>query len=238
LIKKLLEIGTTPAENHLILDFFAGSGSTAHATLAINNEDGGNRKFILIQLPEKIDTPEYSTISEITRERVRRVLARIKNSNEDKLALEDKSRLDQGFRAFKLDSSNFKIWQADATLQSSDELAEQLSLYADNVWPDRSNQDRLFELILKSGLPLSSRVELIAVSNQQAFSLVDGAFIICLEAHISKEGLRELFSPSAESQRPIPQMVICLDLAFDGNDALKTNAVLEAQSHGIIFRTI
>jgi len=277
LIKRFIKVGTE-ADN-LILDFFAGSGTTAQAVMEANQQDGGNRKFILVQLPEKTDNPQYPTIAHITRERVRRVIAKqsqnqipprppfakggIKTAgglfaepmpNEVNPPLQKGGRGDLGFRAFKLDSSNFKIWRSDKAPQSAEQLAEQLSLYADNVLAERGDQDRLYELILKCGMPLSARVEEVSLPvraelveahpstgsggcptksfmGRTAFSVSDGNLLICLEPHLDRDTLRALFARK-------PQMVLCLDTSFDGNDALKTNTVLEAQTHGIIFKTV
>jgi adenine-specific DNA-methyltransferase len=229
LVQELVAISTN--EEDIILDFFAGSGTTAHAVIDLNQQDGGNRKFILVQLPEKTDNPQYPTIAHITRERVRRVIAKLKNDKRGQLALEGETKHDRGFRAFKLDSSNFKIWQPDNVPQSAEQLAEQLSLYADNVQANRDDQDRLYELILKSGRPLSARIESVDVGGRTAFAVGDGDLLICLEQHLDRDTLRALFARK-------PRIVLCLDTAFDGNDALKTNTVLEAQSHGIIFKTV
>jgi adenine-specific DNA-methyltransferase len=229
LISKALKIATL--DDDIVLDFFAGSGTTAEAALQLNHEDDCNRKFILVQLPEKTDNPQYPTIAHITRERVRRVIAKLKNDKGGQLALEAEAKQDCGFRAFKLDSSNFKIWQTDNAPQSAEQLAEQLSLYADNVQVDRNDQDRLYELILKSGRPLTARVESLTIAKRAAFSVGDGDLLICLEQHLDRDTLRALFARK-------PKIVLCLDTAFDGNDALKTNTVLEAQSHGITFRTV
>ena len=244
-------------DEDIVLDFFAGSGTTAHAVLDLNQQDGGNRRFILVQLPEKTDNPQYPTIAHITRERVRRVIAKQMQippsppfanggiemegaagelfadmtNSEPNPPLQKGGRGDLGFRAFKLDSSNFKIWRADQAPQSAEQLAEQLSLYADNVLGGRSIQDRLYELILKCGMPLSARVENVAIGQGTAFAVSNGNLLICLEPHLDRDTLRALFACK-------PQMVLCLDAAFDGNDALKTNTLLEAQSHGIIFKTV
>ena len=228
-IRKLIEIGTDNQSKDLILDFFAGSGSTGHATLASNVEDNGNRRFILVQLPEKTDNPQYPTIAHITRERVHRVIAKLKENESGKLALEKKQ--DLGFRAFKLDSSNFKIWQADSAPQSAEQLAEQLKLYADNVQAGRGEQDRLYELVLKSGFPLSAKIEALIVNKKTAYSVADGTLLICMAEHLDQATLRAMFEHK-------PQMLLCLDTAFDGNDALKTNTVLEAKTHGITFKTV
>ena len=241
----------------IILDFFAGSGTTAQSVLELNNEDGGNRCFILVQLPEKTDNPQYPTIAHITRERVRRVIAKLQSAAEippnspfakggatagdlfteqasnthPSLQKGGRGDLDLGFRAFKLDSSNFKIWQADAAPKTAEQLAEQLKLYVDNIQTGRSDQDRLYELVLKSGFPLSAKIEAVAASDKTAFAVADGTLLICLAEHLDRGTLRALFARK-------PQMVLCLDTAFDGNDALKTNTVLEAQTHGIMFKTV
>lgn len=227
LLRTLVEQATS--NDDIVLDFFAGSGTTAHAVLDLNQADGGNRRFILVQLPEKTDNLKYQTIAHITRERVRRVIEKLKSEEEKQLALEGKRLF--GFRAFKLDSSNFKIWHTDNAPKSADQLAEQLSLHTNNVLTERKDQDRLYELILKSGRPLSAQVESISIGRRVAFSVEDNALLICLESHIDRETLRALFARK-------PQVVLCLDIAFDGNDALKTNTVLEAKTHGITFRTV
>jgi len=110
-------------------------------------------------------------------------------------------------------------------------LAEQLKLYADNVQAERSEQDRLYELVLKSGFPLSAKIEAVSVGDKTAFAVADGTLLICLAKQLDQGTLRALFARK-------PQMVLCLDTAFDGNDALKTNTVLEAKTHGIIFKTV
>jgi adenine-specific DNA-methyltransferase len=237
LIRKLIEIGTTPNGEDLILDFFAGSGTTAHATYAMNKDDGGNRRFILVQLPERTDSINYPTITDITRERVRRVIDRLNSETTEKLGL-DATRADRGFRAFKLDSSNFKIWSPDVVSNTETDLSIQLTLYASNLQPNRSNSDRLFELILKMGLPLSSKIDLLPVGEDNIFSVGDGALIVCLAPHVDRDLVRELFTLPVADNRQRSVTFLFLDSAFDGKDSLKTNAVLEAQSHGITFKTV
>lgn len=227
LIRKLIKQGTD--EDSLIVDFFAGSGTTAQAVLDLNKEDGGNRKFILVQLPEKTDNSQFPTIAHITRERVRRVIAKLDKDDAGKLDLAEKQ--DRGFRAFKLSSSNFKIWDADTAPTDTAALAEQLKLYADNVEVARDQQDILFELILKTGLPLSSRIATIAVAGGTAYSIADGKLLICLENPVTREMLRAMTALK-------PTQMLCLDIAFHGDDALKTNTVLETRAHGVVFRTV
>lgn len=231
LLKRLLHISTKPNEEALVLDFFAGSGSTAQAVIEQNKEDGGNRKFILVQLPERTENSQYPTIAHITRERVRRIISKLNESDTGRLNLEGNANHNFGYRAFKLSSSNFKIWDANQSVTDAQQLAEQLQLYADNVESQRSQKDILFELVLKAGLPLSSNVEQIEMEGKLIYAIAERQLLICLENPINQALLR--FMMSLE-----PLQILCLDGAFQGNDPLKTNAVLEAKSHGITFRTV
>jgi adenine-specific DNA-methyltransferase len=228
MIKKLICVGDADTKDGIVLDFFAGSGTTAQAVTDLNREDNGNRKFILVQLPEKTENPAFPTIADITRERVRRVIEKLNKDDEGKLDLTEKQ--DRGFRAFKLSSSNFKIWDADHAPATPDALAEQLKLYADNIEHLRDQQDILYELILKTGKPLSSRIEFQEIDGVLVYSVSEGQLLICLENPITKEILRGMMGRK-------PSQILCLDTAFGGDDALKTNTVLEAKSHGVVFRT-
>jgi adenine-specific DNA-methyltransferase len=214
LIKELL----TPflKTNDMILDFFAGSGSTAHAVLDMNSEDGGTRKFILVQLPEPTEQEDYSTITEITKERVRRV---IKKLNEDEAKELDfgGQKQDRGFKVFKLSSSNFKVWDGTKAAEKSEGIAEQLRM--------------LYEIILKAGLPLTAPVTKATAANQEIYSVNGGQLLVCLEESVGQDTIRGMLALQ-------PQQVVCLDEAFHGNDMLKTNTVLEMKSHGIGFRTV
>jgi adenine-specific DNA-methyltransferase len=227
LIKEL--ISTTIDSSEIVLDFFAGSGTTAQAIFELNNADGGDRKFILVQLPEKTDDAAYPTVAHVTRERVRRVIAKLDKKEEGKLDL--KGRKANGFRAFKLSSSNFKIWDAEKTPDDPAKLAQQLKLYADNVEGKRTQQDLLYELILKNGLPLSSKIEKISVVGKPVWSVNENKYLILLENIVTREMLRGMLALK-------PQQMLCLDTAFDGDDALKTNTVLEAKSQGVAFHTV
>ena len=247
LIMDFLKLGFS--KNDVVFDFFAGSGTVAQAVLELNVEDGGNRKFILAQLPE-ITSPKstayeagYKTIAEITKERVRRVITRLnENSNLDyrggvspsspdtQLTLPTSSPPDLGFKVFKLTSSNFKTWNAAEAPKNAEGLAESLRLYAENIVAGRSQQDIFYEILLKAGLPLTARVETIA-EGQEFHSVADGALLVCLVDPIQPETL------DAMRMRK-PKRVICLDMAFHGNDQLKTNTVLQMKSGGIEFRTV
>ena len=228
----------TDSDGDIILDFFAGSGSTADAVIRLNAEGNGKRRFILVQLPEF--TPEdslarnagYETIFDLCKDRVHRVITEVQKENKSRLQFIPTDE-DIGFKSFKLTSSNFKIWDADDTPRDAEGLAKQLTLYADHVLPDRSQLDILYELIIKTGLPLTAKIEkkTVAVAGKTVYSIEEGQLLICLEDRIDMETLRGITALA-------PQQVICLDHAFHGNDQLKTNTVLEMRSHDIKFRTV
>ena len=138
---------------------------------------------------------------------------------------------DLGFKAFKLSSSNFKIWDAEQTPKDEEGLAEQLKLYADHILPGRSDRDILFELLLKAGRSLTAKIEKKKVEGKTVYSIEDGTLLICLEERVTAKALRGMMGLK-------PRQVICLDNAFGGNDQLKTNTVLEMRDHEIEFRTV
>lgn len=221
LLQRILQIATRAKENDLVLDFFAGSGTTGQAVLAQNAEDGGNRRFILVQFPEPLPKPEpmLKTIADVTRTRVRNAEIKLR---------EQKNVPSSGFRAFSLDTSNFKSWDSEA-----EDIQGQLEGLVDNLVEGRSQEDVLFELLLKAGLPLSSRIEEKEIEGQKVYSVVEGQMLVCLERPIRAETLRAMMN-----LEPKPGQVVCLDVAFLGNDALKTNIVLEMRDRGIRFRTV
>ena len=240
LVQYMLKIGSAASEGEIVLDFFAGSGTTAQAVLELNAQDGGNRKFILVQLPEPTGRKDFPTIADITKERVRRVikkLAVVEAQKREAAASELKlggstpePEADLGFKFFKLASSNFKVWDAAAAPKDGPALAEQLKLMAHNVEEGRPDDALLYELVLKSNLPITSKIIAGKIGEQPFYDVADGALVICLARKISQATLRGLLARK-------PKGVICLDIAFVGNDQLKANTVLEMKSHGIEFHT-
>lgn len=220
----------------IILDFFAGSCPVADAVLDLNHNDGGSRRFIMVQLPEP--TPEnseaftvgYKNIAEIGKKRIRRAINKLSRDNE--FDSEDKYK-NLGFRVFKLAASNFKIWDSDETPTEGDALANQLRLFADHVIEGKPEEAVLYELILKSGLPLTTKIEEGKVANKKVYVVGEGEerLLICLENELTQEALRAMMELE-------PRRVLCLDNAFMGNDQLKTNIVLEMKSYHIQFRTV
>ncbi len=233
LIQRMLQIATDPQANDIVLDFFAGSGPTAHAVLKQNREDGGNRRFVLVQLPEPLPAAEKSlkTIADIAKTRLRNAVAAMKADGQQNLplgALSDS--VDLGFKLTKLDSSNFDLWSGEKAA-TGEQIAEQLRLYADHRKPDRSAQDLLYEIILKSGFPLSATVAVNKLDGLTVYDVNNGALLVCLDDPVNPNGLRAVMVRK-------PKQFICLDAAFRGNDQLKTNTVLEMKSHSIGFHTV
>lgn len=209
LIRQMLLISTSPSSNDIVMDFFAGSGTLGQAVIETNSEDKGNRRFILVQLPEKTDSSIFSSIADIAKERVKRVISKTKDGAE--------SMDGAGFRVVKLDQSNFKQWRTvDST--TPDEIERQLDLHVNNVDESATQEEILFELLIKAGFELSENVKEIVVSGKVLYAVADGALIICLEDELSSD----LIDAVADME---PMQFICLDKAFNGNDQLKANAV-------------
>ena len=230
LIKKLLVQGSE--HDSLILDFFSGSSSTAQAVLDLNREDGGNRRFIMIQLPEKTDENSeafkagYKTIADIGKERIRRVIARLKKEREEALPLAEKP--DLGFKVFKLRPSNFRMWRSD--IRTPEQLATQLEMSLDNVKPQTERENQLWELLLKAGYPLSAKVEEKELGGHSVHLVEEGKLVIALSG-VSPETIDAIM-------RIKPLAFICPDSLFGGNDPLKTNTALQLKDAGIDFKSL
>lgn len=171
-----------------ILDFFSGSATTAHAVMQLNAEDGGKRKFIMVQLPELTAEKSeaykagYKTICDIGEERIRRAGKKIKEENTDK------ADLDIGFRVFKVDSSNMEdVYYTPADYQQS-----QLSLFTDNIKPDRTPEDLLFQVMLDLGILLSSDIKEMEIAGKKVFSVADGYLMACFAADVTEETVVEI----------------------------------------------
>ena len=229
LLRRMIELGASKSD--IIMDFFAGSGATAHAVLDMNKQDGGNRKFILVQLPEPTGRQDYPTIADITKERVRRVIKKLNDADEGKLDLEGASKQDRGFRVFKLTESNFKSWNA-AVPHEAPALEQQLELHIDHIRKERTADDLLYEILLKSGFPITTPVDTLTLAGKTVYSIAGGALFICLERELTMELIRAM----AEAK---PERVVCLDEGFSGNDQLKANAVQIFKTKGITsFKTV
>lgn len=173
----------------IVLDFFSGSATTAHAVMQLNAEDGGHRKFIMVQLPEQTAEKSeaykagYKTICEIGEERIRRAGKKIKE--ESPLTTTD---LDIGFRVFKVDSTNMK----DVYYRPADYTQGQLELFADNIKEDRTPEDLLFQVMLDLGILLSSDIEETEIGGKKVFSVSGGYLIACFDTDVTEETVRAI----------------------------------------------
>jgi adenine-specific DNA-methyltransferase len=228
LIKQLLQIGSE--QDSLVLDFFGGSGTTAQAILEANKEDAGSRKFIIVQLPELTDElsdaykAQYKTISDISKERIHRVIENSKKEKIENRELFDHNNQDNGFKVFKLSPSNFKIWNGQHI--TVENLVQQLDAFTSPVKENFDVQAMLYELMLKTGYMLTEKITQV----NSYYSLDSGKLIIALSA-IDNTIITEIISAH-------PKKVITLDMLFSGNDELKTNTVLQMRAAGIDFKTI
>ena len=222
LIRRFVSVGTE-AEG-LVLDFFAGSGGTAHAVMKQNSQDNGKRNFILVQLPEPTGREDYPTISEITEERVRRAAKKIR----------DETPLftgDLGFRVFKLASSNIQAWDPDR-----ESIATSLQASIEHIKTERTEQDILFELLLKLGLDLCVPIETKLIATQEVHSIGAGALLVCLSPAIPQANVEALalglVGWHQELKAAGETTVVFRDSAF-ADDVAKTNLAAILQQHGL-----
>lgn len=185
-LKLIKRIINSLEDNKIILDFFSGSATTAHAIMELNGEDGGKRNFIMVQLPEETDEKSeayqagYKNICEIGKERIRRAGKKIIDENKDKEGIEN---LDIGFRVLKTDTSNMKdVYYAPAEIEQS-----LLDLLSDNIKEDRTPEDLLFQIMLDLGVSLSSKIERDEIDNKEVFIVEDGFLIACFDKNINDD---------------------------------------------------
>ena len=226
LLKRLLLIGNLKKDS-IILDFFSGSATTAHAVMQLNSEDNGNRKFICVQLPEQTEEKSeafkngYKNICEIGKERIRRAGEKIKQEIEQenqqlKLGEEPKKVPDIGFKVFKLDSSNIKKWNAN-----TENLEEQLQQSILNQVAGRSELDVVYEIMLKCGLDLTYPIEEIKVEDKSLYSIGAGAMFICMDDNITQSIADKIIAIKEENELEEP-VVVFKDNGFI-DDSTKTN---------------
>jgi adenine-specific DNA-methyltransferase len=251
LITRLLEIGI--GNNDIIMDFFSGSGTTAHSVMKLNAEDYGNRKHIQVQLPEPTEEKSeafnagYKTIADIGKERIRRAgkkiiaeqtekIAAMKAKSEGKMMQEEAlaeitalqssiDNLDTGFKVFKLDSSNIKGWDGDP-----DNLEQSLFDSQDNIKTERTEEDVLYEILLKYGLDLTLPIEERVIEGKRVFNVGFGALFICLANDVTAK-VAEGIGTWKEELAPATCRVIFKDSGF--TDVEKTNAVQTLKRFGI-----
>ena len=207
LIERFATIGTD--EESIVLDFFSGSSSSAHAVLKLNAKDNGKRKFIQIQLPEVLEKSSiavsegYINLCEIGKERIRRAAKKIKE--------ETGAEIDFGFRVYRLDESNMQ----DVYYRPQDYKQETLDLFADNVKPDRTADDLLAQVMLDWGLPLSLKIEQVKIAGKQVFKVAGDSLYACFD-----KGIDEDFAKAIAQDKPL--RIVFRDNGFK-NDTAKTN---------------
>ena len=189
LLLRCLKMITKFDKDSLILDFFSGSATTAHAVMQLNSEDGGNRKFIMVQLPEKTDEKSeafkagYKNICEIGKERIRRAGKKIKK--ESPLTTQD---LDTGFRVLKLDSTNMQdIYYSPKDISQADLFSQ-----VDNVKPDRTGEDLLFQVMLELGATLDSKIETTTVAGKTIYNVAEGYLVACFDQDVTDEVVKAI----------------------------------------------
>lgn len=244
-LTKLLINSIETKQDDIILDFFAGSGTTAQAVLELNQEDDKQRKFILAQLPEPCEQNSeafkagFKTISDVSKERIRKVIKGIEqeNAKPKQLGIDmgtnsigwattggNGSKKDLGFKSFKLSPSNFKIWRGSEI--NEENLVQQLDAFTNPVREGSEKDNMLYELMLKAGYLLTDKVEKM----ENFYSIKNGELLIAIES-INQATLDKMIALQ-------PKKVISLDILFKENDQLKTNTVLQMKDAGIDFKTI
>ena len=238
-IKKLVDYLTSKDDEDIILDFFSGSATTAHAVMKLNAEDGGNRRFILVQLPEVCDEKSeaakagYKNICEIGKERIRRAGKKLTDTDgQMQIGDSEKKPLDVGFRVFKLDSSNLQTWDATPVDElRMEDLLNRMNTMINRVKADRSDLDMVCEVMLKLGVPLTYSVNKMAVNSKVAYTVGDDCLLlVCLAADITPEDVEAM----AEY---VPAKVIISRDSF-ANDTAMANAYYILRDRGIELKLV
>lgn len=241
-IKKLVEYVTVKDDCDIILDFFSGSATTAHAVMQLNAEDGGNRRYIMVQLPEVCDEKSeafkagYKNICEIGKERIRRAGAKIleeaKQANSQlKLGEEPKPLPDVGFKVFKLDSSNLKIWD-DSLIDNEDiaTLFDRIDGHLGGLKPDRSNDELVFEILLKMGYPLTSDLSAFDLNGLTVYTVENNEMLICLQPGVTAEHVEQMAAYQ-------PKKIVLASHSLADSSA-KANAYYLLENQNIELKTI
>lgn len=227
LLRRILQIATAPESRDLVIDFFAGTGSTMDAVFQQNADDGGNRRCILVQLPEPLAGGEsvgWTSIADITK-------ARLVGAGKRQRAADAAKAGDVGFRVFKLDTSNIRAWNPNP-----EDLKGSLFANLEHIEPGRSNDDVLYEVLVKLGLDLCVPIEQQQIAGKSVHSIGEGALLACLEEHISVADAEPLALGMAqwrEQQGTATETTaVFRDSAFE-NDVAKSNLAAILEQHGV-----
>jgi adenine-specific DNA-methyltransferase len=236
LIQTLMEMVALD-QDAIVLDFFAGSGTVGHAVYAANAQDGGRRRFVLVQLPESVSLEEsqdsngFGSLFDITVERVKRAARLFLGDSNSTLLPELVGKIDLGFRVLKLGESNFVAWDAKAIEGDMLKLEQQLFEQVDHVHPGRTSQDILFELLLKSRYELTTPIEQIEVGNCEVWKVAGGEMVAIIDSGLTVEVIREIATWK-------PASVVILDRCFNADDSLKSNARKIFEDSKIDLKTV
>ena len=200
LIKRMLQISTSPDGSDIVLDFFSGSATTAHAVMQLNSEDGGKRQYIMVQLPERTQSKDHSTLAEIGKERIRRagemIIADWREKQTGQMSLESVEPLpapDIGFKVFKLDSSNLKQWDDSyISAEAQETLFERMESMLTPAKPGRSDDDILYEIFLKYGIELTEAYAPLDIGGKRFYAVgYNGYLFICLDKELTVEAVEQ-----------------------------------------------
>lgn len=215
MIKLLVEQGCS--RDGIVLDFFAGSCTTAHAVMELNHADGGTRRHVMVQLPEPTEIKEFRTIADVGKERIRRVIKKMKDAKNGKLAVETRDAPeDLGFKVFKLTASNYRPWTGTEE-KDPEAYAKQLALYADPLVADWKPENLLWEVAIKEGYGLTAKIEKVAgLKKSTIYSVSDAdkgqSFRICLDDTLNADDVKKLNLTKDD-------LFICRDKALDDEKA-------------------
>ena len=218
-------------DQDIFVDFFAGSASSFDAIARLNARNGVMRKSVLVQLPESVDPGSeaakagYTTIAEIARDRIRRVISR----TQETVGLLNSEPKNIGFKAFVLAPSNFKQWRGDG-IDTAEQLAEQIQLFAKSEKDGAAVEDMLYELLLKFGQELTTPIETLEVAGGKVFAIHDRKMLFVLESFTEA-----MIVPLVEMK---PREIIAIDGVFNDSDMLKTNLDLQCRDAGIRFTCV
>ena len=230
LIQTLIEQGSS--DDDIVLDFFAGSSTTAQAVMQQNIKDQKSRKFILVQLPEQTGLDSYPTICEIGKERIRRAGKKILEEHTQVTMEEDKHPLDVGFRVFKLDTSNLETWDATPIENEQlDLLYQRMNSMIHRVKPERTDLDMIYEIMLKLGVPLTYSVTPFSINNKTVYGVGDDCLLlICLVENVQPEDVEQMtkYAPA--------KIIISRDSFAD--DTAMANAYYILRDHGIELKLV
>jgi adenine-specific DNA-methyltransferase len=230
LLRHVIKIGTSPNDSDIVLDFFAGSGPTAHAVVSQNAEDGGNRRFVVVQIPEPLPKPEptVKTIADLAKSRIRKIASTIRAQRKGTGSLFNKEEVDTGFRVLKVDTSNMKdvYYKPDAVKK------DDLFSHVDNIKEDRTPEDLLFQVLLDWGVDLSLPIEQETIDDRTIFFVDQDALAACFDIGITEELVKKI-----ATRRPL--RVVFRDSGFS-SDSVKINVeqIFKLMSPGTEVKSI